>query len=145
MNNKGFAITATIFGFLILFLMVLLAVLTTLRSENNRSLTISERIDDNTFLYKEIIYQENIRLTDGGSLSGYPRGKYYLNFRYSSDVSNVVNNNCYIYVPQKAKISLTEGILKINDNSATILGNNCSNNGITEVLIVKSFIAGTAD
>ena len=75
-NNKGFAITATIYGFLILFLIILLSVLSVMRSQNNRSITISEKIENKLFPINEVVIgspQEN----DFSMIT--KRGKYYAN------------------------------------------------------------------
>ena len=150
-NNKGFAITATIYSFLVLFLIILLSILAILRSENNRSITVSERIEANTFLYNEVAYDtDEYRISSGNSLGNLKRGKYYLilidNYRNAknaaSDHSTIYD--CYVYFPQSGIFSLEDGVLKVNGNNAIIYGETttgCSNANLSEVIIIKSNVA----
>ena len=78
-NNKGFAITATIYGFLILFLIILLSVLSVMRSQNNRSITISEKIENKLFPVNEtIITGDDLKENNYNDVVK-KRGKYYAN------------------------------------------------------------------
>jgi hypothetical protein len=144
-NNKGFAITATIYGFLVLFLIILLSVLAVLRSENNRSITISESIDNNTFLYNEEVYAEIVRIGNGNYTEKNTRGKYYLRFKYNADSGNSNIEDCYVYLPNNSKISVDGGVLKINDTTASVFGTACNNSNISEVYIIERYVAKNTD
>lgn len=140
-NNKGFAITATIYGFLVLFLIILLCVLATMRSENNRSLIISDKIDKRTFLYNETKLDPSETLTF--PVTNLSRGKYYITLVKSSGTYD----NCYFYLPSNSTLKLEGNILKITrdgtDTNAKIYGTNCNNSGITEIKLVKHYNANT--
>lgn len=153
LNNKGFAITATIYGFLVLFLIVLLSVLAVLKTDNSRSVAISESIARNTFLEVEDVYPNNLTITNGGEYKGsydkkLVRGKYYFRFRKSTN--QVDSTEYYTYLPQGWYFNVEGNVLKISNGSST---NNAvlykssddtkssNNNDIIDAYLLKRFIA----
>lgn len=114
-NNKGFAITATIYGFLVLFLIILLSVLSVTKSQNNRSITISEKIEDKIFPNNEVV----IELQKENDFSMVTkRGKYYANvfcgtnttpneyFFYAGN--NFNKDNIVLYKKNGERVSTTD-------------------------------------
>ena len=138
-NNKGFAITSTIYGFLILFLIILLSVLSVMRSQNNRSIIISDKISKNAF----------INIADGDEITVDPqvsnnfsmvtsRGKYYARIMKGTTVAE----DCYFYAPDDSSMILESGVVKINNNVITLYkdGSTFINSGITEVFVTKYYV-----
>lgn len=135
-NNKGFAITATIYGFLILFLIILLSVLSVMRSQNNRSITISEKIENKLFPSVEVTTDSPETITE---YSITKRGKYYIRLIKTS--GNPVDN-CTIYLPNSGTLKVESNTLKLNGNNITIYnssGTAINNSGIESFVITKYY------
>lgn len=132
LNNKGFAITATIYGLLVLFLIVLLSILSLLRFRIKNATNISDNIEKNVFLKNEVI-----QISD--SVTSYYtkyRAKYYFDTNNASD--------CYVYLPKYSTLIVSDGKVQIYSLSGTqdnpYIGN-CENSGITDIKIKKYYVA----
>lgn len=135
-DNKGFAITSTIYGFLVLFLIVLLSILAILRSENNRSIIVSERIENNTFLKTE---KTGVYDDDTTSFLAPQRGKYYFDIIHNDGNENT--NGCYVYLPSNGELAVDSGIIKINSELANVLG--CTEiSNVASIKINEFYVAG---
>ncbi len=126
LNSKGFAVTGTLYGLLILFLLVITSLLVILRSKF-KDYQVTEEIINNHITMNNT-YNINKQL-DSSYVTEY-RGKY--TFTINND------KTCSSYLPSNITLELINGILIQNqDTEVTLIGNDCNNTSITNVSIVS--------
>lgn len=127
LNNKGFAITATIYGLLVLFLIVLLSILASLKFRITSAINMTDSIEKSLFFKKEVA------VADSGFITEYKAivdGKYYFDTNSSS--------NCYVYLLRDSTLKVNGNKLQIDGVSSLYVGN-CSNSGITNFKMKKYY------
>lgn len=133
LNNRGFAITAVLYGLLILFLMLLLGTLRILNTERKRMEKISDTID-NSIVKMDYFGINNESISAGGIYVAPYRGKYIITV-------NDNNTEYYMYLPiysivsidNNNKIVVTSGTNESNVDIASV--SNINNNNISTVTI----------
>lgn len=143
LNNRGFAITAVLYGLLILFLLLFLGMIRILNTERKRMEKISDEID------KSIVNMEKIDINSGISEGGIYvtpyRGKYV--FKITGDTSK----EYYMYLPIYSIVSISGGKIKVTSGTSQSeiadssflangklicdSGSNQTNSGITSITI----------
>ena len=143
LNNRGFAITAVLYGLLILFLLLFLGMIRILNTERKRMEKISDEID------KSIVNMEKIDINSGISEGGIYvtpyRGKYV--FHITGDPSK----KYYMYLPIYSIVSISGGKIKVTSGTSQSeiadssflangklicdSGSNQTNSGITSITI----------
>lgn len=143
LNNRGFAITAVLYGLLILFLLLFLGMIRILNTERKRMEKISDEID------KSIVNMEKIDINSGISEGGIYvtpyRGKYV--FKITGDETK----EYYMYLPIYSIVSISEGKIKVTSGTSQSeiadssflangklicdSGSNQTNSGITSITI----------
>lgn len=150
LNNRGFAITAVLYGLLILFLLLFLGMIRILNTERKRMAKISDEIDDSIVNMEKItIDSSEGTIGDGGIYVTPYRGKYV--FYIGGDTSN----KYYMYLPiysivsiNGGKITVTSGTSQRDIEESSFLVNNKlmndngisqSNSGITSITITEVY------
>lgn len=143
LNNRGFAITAVLYGLLILFLLLFLGMIRILNTERKRMEKISDEID------KSIVNMEKIDINSGISEGGIYvtpyRGKYVFN------ITGDTTKKYYMYLPIYSIVSISEGKIKVTSGTSQSeiadssflangklicdSGSNQTNSGITSITI----------
>lgn len=143
LNNRGFAITAVLYGLLILFLLLFLGMIRILNTERKRMEKISDEID------KSIVNMEKIDINSGISEGGIYvtpyRGKYVFNIN-----GDGTKEYC-MYLPIYSIVSISEGKIKVTSGTSQSeiadssflangklicdSGSNQTNSGITSITI----------
>lgn len=143
LNNRGFAITAVLYGLLILFLLLFLGMIRILNTERKRMEKISDEID------KSIVNMEKIDINSGISEGGIYvtpyRGKYV--FKITGDETK----EYYMYLPIYSIVSISGGKIKVTSGTSQSeiadssflangklicdSGSNQTNSGITSITI----------
>lgn len=143
LNNLGFAITAVLYGLLILFLLLFLGMIRILNTERKRMEKISDEID------KSIVNMEKIDINSGISEGGIYvtpyRGKYV--FKITGDETK----EYYMYLPIYSIVSISGGKIKVTSGTSQSeiadssflangklicdSGSNQTNSGITSITI----------
>lgn len=144
LNNRGFAITAVLYGLLILFLLLFLGMIRILNTERKRMEKISDEID------KSIVNMDKIdinsgEISEGGIYVTPYRGKYV--FKINGDETK----EYYMYLPIYSIVSISEGKIKVTSGTSQSeiadssflangklicdSGSNQTNSGITSITI----------
>ena len=143
LNNRGFAITAVLYGLLILFLLLFLGMIRILNTERKRMEKISDEID------KSIVNMEKIDINSGISEGGIYvtpyRGKYVFN------ITGDETKKYYMYLPIYSIVSISGGKIKVTSGTSQSeiadsgflangklicdSGSNQTNSGITSITI----------
>lgn len=143
LNNRGFAITAVLYGLLILFLLLFLGMIRILNTERKRMEKISDEID------KSIVNMEKIDINSGISEGGIYvtpyRGKYVFN------ITGDPSKKYYMYLPIYSIVSISGGKIKVTSGTSQSeiadssflangklicdSGSNQTNSGITSITI----------
>ena len=139
LNNRGFAITAVLYGLLILFLLLFLGMIRILNTERKRMEKISDEID------KSIVNMEKIEISEGGIYVTPYRGKYVFN------INGDGTKEYYMYLPIYSIVSISGGKIKVisgtsqseiadssflaNGKLICDSGSNQTNSGITSITI----------
>lgn len=114
LNNRGFAITAVLYGLLILFLLLFLGMIRILNTERKRMEKISDEID------KSIVNMEKIDINSGISEGGIYvtpyRGKYV--FKITGDETK----EYYMYLPIYSIVSIKDKQIKVTRGVKTDTG-----------------------
>ena len=79
LNNRGFAITAVLYGLLILFLLLFLGMIRILNTERKRMEKISDEIDKSIVNMEKIDINSSNEISEGGIYVTPYRGKYVFN------------------------------------------------------------------
>lgn len=147
LNNRGFAITAVLYGLLILFLLLFLGMIRILNTERKRMEKISDEID------KSIVNMEKIDINSGISEGGIYvtpyRGKYVFN------INGDTSKKYYMYLPIYSIVSISEGKIKVTSGTSQSeiadssflangklicdSGSNQTNSGITSITITSVY------
>lgn len=114
LNNRGFAITAVLYGLLILFLLLFLGMIRILNTERKRMEKISDEID------KSIVNMEKIDINSGISEGGIYvtpyRGKYVFN------INGDGTKEYYMYLPIYSIVSIKDKQIKVTRGVKTDTG-----------------------
>lgn len=135
LNNRGFAITAVLYGLLILFLMLLLGTLRILNTERKRMEKISDTID-NSIVKMDYFGINNGSISTGGIYVAPYRGKYIITV-------NDNNTEYYMYLPIYSIVSIKDEKVVVTSGTDTSKGDiiadvsniGSNNNNITKVTI----------
>ncbi len=143
LNNRGFAITAVLYGLLILFLLLFLGMIRILNTERKRMEKISDEIDKSIVNMKKI--DINSGINEGGIYVTPYRGKYV--FKINGDGTK----EYYMYLPIYSIVSISEGKIKVTSGTSQSeiadssflangklicdSGSNQTNSGITSITI----------
>lgn len=141
LNNRGFAITAVLYGLLILFLLLFLGMIRILNTERKRMEKISDEID------KSIVNMEKIdinsgEISEGGIYVTPYRGKYV--FKINGDGTK----EYYMYLPIYSIVSIKDkqikvtrgvntgtGVTETDYTSKVLNGMEINNSNITSITI----------
>lgn len=141
LNNRGFAITAVLYGLLILFLLLFLGMIRILNTERKRMEKISDEID------KSIVNMDKIginsgEISEGGIYVTPYRGKYV--FKINGDETK----EYYMYLPIYSIVSIKDkqikvtrgvntgtGITETDYTSKVLNGMEINNSNITSITI----------
>lgn len=140
LNNRGFAITAVLYGLLILFLLLFLGMIRILNTERKRMEKISDEID------KSIVNMDKIDINSGISEGGIYvtpyRGKYV--FKINGDETK----EYYMYLPIYSIVSIKDkqikvtrgvntgtGVTETDYTSKVLNGMEINNSNITSITI----------
>lgn len=136
LNNRGFAITAVLYGLLILFLLLFLGMIRILNTERKRMAQISDEIDDSIVNMEKITIDSSEGAIGEGGIYVTPyRGKYV--FYIGGDTSK----EYYMYLPIYSIVSINGGKIKVTsgtsqrdiEESSFLVNNNLMNdNGISQ-------------
>ena len=146
LNNRGFAITAVLYGLLVLFLLLFLGMIRILNTERKRMAKISDEIDNSIVNMERIDISSNNVINEGGIYVTPYRGKYV--FYY---INGDTSKEYYMYLPiysivsiSGGKITVTSGTSQSEISESSFLNNNKlmtdsgstqSNSGITSITI----------
>ncbi len=122
LNNQGFAVAGTLYGLMLLFLVVLTSILMTLNYQVKES-TISSSLVNHKTEAKEL----NINLDDPWLTE--TRGKYQITINH--------HTTCYSYLKENLSLTLKGGQLQGDNQALILLGDDCPNTNITSATITK--------
>lgn len=133
LNNRGFAITAVLYGLLILFLLLFLGMIRILNTERKRMAKISDEIDNSIVNMERIDISSNNVIYYGDIYVTPYRGKYV--FYINGDTSK----EYYMYLPIYSIVSISddsvdEDVDAVGISNSKIMDTNSTNQG----KIVKS-------
>lgn len=116
LNNRGFAITAVLYGLLILFLLLFLGMIRILNTERKRMEKISDEIDKSIVNMKKIDINSGNEISEGGIYVTPYRGKYV--FKITGDTSK----EYYMYLPIYSIVSIKDKQIKVTRGVKTDTG-----------------------
>lgn len=111
LNNRGFAITAVLYGLLILFLLLFLGMIRILNTERKRMEKISDEIDKSIVNMDKIDINSGV-ISEGGIYVTPYRGKYV--FKINGDETK----EYYMYLPIYSIVSISEGKIKVTSGTS---------------------------
>lgn len=125
LNNKGFAITAVLYGLLILFLLLFLSTIKILNAERKRMAKIGDVVNDQIIhLNKEDFPETKINSSNPYYTTIY-RGKYI----FAISQNDVINadgefyTELFAYLPVYTTISISNNTLTFKNNKGDTLNN----------------------
>ena len=107
LNNRGFAITAVLYGLLILFLLLFLGMIRILNKERKRMEKISDEIDKSIVNMDKIGINSDNMISEGGIYVTPYRGKYV--FKINGDETK----EYYMYLPIYSIVSIKDKQIKV--------------------------------
>lgn len=107
LNNRGFAITAVLYGLLILFLLLFLGMIRILNTERKRMEKISDEIDKSIVNMDKIGINSDNMISEGGIYVTPYRGKYV--FKINGDETK----EYYMYLPIYSIVSIKDKQIKV--------------------------------
>ena len=112
LNNRGFAITAVLYGLLILFLLLFLGMIRILNTERKRMEKISDEID------KSIVNMEKIDINSGNEIS--EGGIYVTPYggKYVFKITGDETKEYYMYLPIYSIVSISGGKIKVTSGTS---------------------------
>lgn len=116
LNNRGFAITAVLYGLLILFLLLFLGMIRILNTERKRMEKISDEIDKSIVNMKKIDINSSNEISEGGIYVTPYRGKYV--FKITGDETK----EYYMYLPIYSIVSIKDKQIKVTRGVKTDTG-----------------------
>ena len=116
LNNRGFAITAVLYGLLILFLLLFLGMIRILNTERKRMEKISDEIDKSIVNMEKIDINSSNEISEGGIYVTPYRGKYV--FKITGDTSK----EYYMYLPIYSIVSIKDKQIKVTRGVKTDTG-----------------------
>lgn len=116
LNNRGFAITAVLYGLLILFLLLFLGMIRILNTERKRMEKISNEIDKSIVNMEKIDINSDYVISEGGIYVTPYRGKYV--FKITGDTSK----EYYMYLPIYSIVSIKDKQIKVTRGVKTDTG-----------------------
>lgn len=116
LNNRGFAITAVLYGLLILFLLLFLGMIRILNTERKRMEKISDEIDKSIVNMEKIDINSGNVISEGGIYVTPYRGKYV--FKITGDTSK----EYYMYLPIYSIVSIKDKQIKVTRGVKTDTG-----------------------
>lgn len=112
LNNRGFAITAVLYGLLILFLLLFLGMIRILNTERKRMEKISDEIDKSIVNMDKIDINSDNVISEGGIYVTPYRGKYVFN------ITGDETKEYYMYLPIYSIVSISEGKIKVTSGTS---------------------------
>lgn len=141
LNNRGFAITAVLYGLLILFLLLFLGMIRILNTERKRMEKISDEIDKSIVNMDKIDINSGV-ISEGGIYVTPYRGKYV--FKINGDETK----EYYMYLPIYSIVSIKDkqikvtrgvntgtGVTETDYTSKVLNGMGINNSNITSITI----------
>lgn len=116
LNNRGFAITAVLYGLLILFLLLFLGMIRILNTERKRMEKISDEIDKSIVNMKKIDINSSNEISEGGIYVTPYRGKYVFN------INGDTSKEYYMYLPIYSIVSIKDKQIKVTRGVKTDTG-----------------------
>lgn len=142
LNNRGFAITAVLYGLLILFLLLFLGMIRILNTERKRMEKISDEIDKSIVNMDKIGINSDNMISEGGIYVTPYRGKYV--FKINGDGTK----EYYMYLPIYSIVSIKDkqikvtrgvntgtGVTETDYTSKVLNGMGINNSNITSITI----------
>lgn len=142
LNNRGFAITAVLYGLLILFLLLFLGMIRILNTERKRMEKISDEIDKSIVNMDKIDINSDNMISEGGIYVTPYRGKYV--FKINGDETK----EYYMYLPIYSIVSIKDkqikvirgvntgtGVTETDYTSKVLNGMEINNSNITSITI----------
>lgn len=142
LNNRGFAITAVLYGLLILFLLLFLGMIRILNTERKRMEKISDEIDKSIVNMDKIDINSDNVISEGGIYVTPYRGKYV--FKINGDETK----EYYMYLPIYSIVSIKDkqikvtrgvntgtGVTETDYTSKVLNGMGINNSNITSITI----------
>lgn len=142
LNNRGFAITAVLYGLLILFLLLFLGMIRILNTERKRMEKISDEIDKSIVNMDKIDINSDNMISEGGIYVTPYRGKYV--FKINGDETK----EYYMYLPIYSIVSIKDkqikvtrgvntgtGVTETDYTSKVLNGMGINNSNITSITI----------
>lgn len=116
LNNRGFAITAVLYGLLILFLLLFLGMIRILNTERKRMEKISDEIDKSIVNMEKIDINSSNEISEGGIYVTPYRGKYVFN------ITGDGTKEYYMYLPIYSIVSIKDKQIKVTRGVKTDTG-----------------------
>lgn len=116
LNNRGFAITAVLYGLLILFLLLFLGMIRILNTERKRMEKISDEIDKSIVNMEKIDINSGNVISEGGIYVTPYRGKYVFN------ITGDTSKEYYMYLPIYSIVSIKDKQIKVTRGVKTDTG-----------------------
>lgn len=116
LNNRGFAITAVLYGLLILFLLLFLGMIRILNTERKRMEKISDEIDKSIVNMEKIDINSGNVISEGGIYVTPYRGKYVFN------ITGDETKKYYMYLPIYSIVSIKDKQIKVTRGVKTDTG-----------------------
>lgn len=116
LNNRGFAITAVLYGLLILFLLLFLGMIRILNTERKRMEKISDEIDKSIVNMEKIDINSDNVISEGGIYVTPYRGKYVFN------ITGDPSKEYYMYLPIYSIVSIKDKQIKVTRGVKTDTG-----------------------
>lgn len=116
LNNRGFAITAVLYGLLILFLLLFLGMIRILNTERKRMEKISDEIDKSIVNMDKIGINSDNMISEGGIYVTPYRGKYVFN------ITGDTSKEYYMYLPIYSIVSIKDKQIKVTRGVKTDTG-----------------------
>lgn len=116
LNNRGFAITAVLYGLLILFLLLFLGMIRILNTERKRMEKISDEIDKSIVNMEKIDINSDNVISEGGIYVTPYRGKYVFN------ITGDETKEYYMYLPIYSIVSIKDKQIKVTRGVKTDTG-----------------------
>lgn len=142
LNNRGFAITAVLYGLLILFLLLFLGMIRILNTERKRMEKISDEIDKSIVNMEKIDINSDNVISEGGIYVTPYRGKYVFN------ITGDETKEYYMYLPIYSIVSIKDkqikvtrgvntgtGVTETDYTSKVLNGMGINNSNITSITI----------
>lgn len=124
LNNKGFAITAVLYGLLILFLLLFLSTIKILNAERKRMAKIGDVVNDEIIHLNKVDFPET-KINSENPYTTIYRGKYIFAISQEDVIGakDEFYTEFFAYLPVYTTISISENKLTFKNNKGDKLNN----------------------